>query len=351
MRNLVFKLSLGFMVILSALLALLLIERVSLFINRINMEQIPTYIYSKDHRRELDRYDELLGFKPKENTEVRVRKMMNDVILYDAVYSIDGYGRRKTPVTNASSRKTPVTNASSRKTPILFFGGSFTFGAAVQDNQTMPYFIGTMLPGHMPYNYGFNGHGPNQMLARLQDSGIRKEVQGSSAILIYTFLDFHINRSVGSYSVVANYGKNMPYYDYDNKGHLVRKGSFLSGKPILTKLCLMMRKTELGKFIFRKMDFPPFSRKHAKLTADIIKESCAIFKDKFNSNNFYVVVYPGSVKWKTIEPYLQNTEIKVLDYSSLYESFNDYEIPNDHHPDHMAYKLLSKLIVRDLGLR
>ena len=57
----------------------------------------------------------------------------------------------------------------------LFFGGSFTFGTGVEDDEALPYVAGILSEGkYRVYNFGYRGYGPHQMLAALE-SGLRSE--------------------------------------------------------------------------------------------------------------------------------------------------------------------------------
>lgn len=88
------------------------------------------------------------------------RKRASDgELIYDVRYSIGEDGFRVTPGGEDRPHHT---------TRINFFGGSFTFGEGLNDDETLPYYVATELPTIAVKNYGFHGYGPHQALAILQ---------------------------------------------------------------------------------------------------------------------------------------------------------------------------------------
>jgi hypothetical protein len=282
--------------------------------------------------------DKHLGYKPKPNMQFSSKKTRkkDGKVVYDVVYSIDTYGRRITPVSNAAGRTEGF---------ILYFGGSFTFGEGVNDNETMPFYVSQFAPKRLPYNYGFRGYGPQQMLANLQSDKITEEVKSTGrGILVYTFIDDHVRRVIGSIRVLF-FVHPHPYYTLDRNDQLVRRGSFTSGRPILTKLYRVMGKSQTLKCFH--IDFPKVNERHLRLTARLISESRRIFREKFGSDDFYVLIYPGSTHYgKRLIPFLEKANIKYVDYSNL--TFE--EIKGDSHPTTTAHMEVAARLSRDLGL-
>src|SRR5262245_16059324 len=75
--------------------------------------------------------------------------------VYEVEYAVDSFGRRITPVADTTSAKRAV----------LFFGDSFTYGEGVRGDETLPYYLGRVAPQYRPFNYGFSGYGPFDVLA------------------------------------------------------------------------------------------------------------------------------------------------------------------------------------------
>jgi len=282
--------------------------------------------------------DKLLGYKPKPNTQLtskKIRKKERKQV-YDVVYSTDAYSRRITPIKDSDRQSVGF---------ILYFGCSFTFGEGVNDDETMPFYVSQLAPEYQPYNYGFRGYGPQQMLAKLQSDEITEEVdQAGHGVSVYTFIDGHVPRVIGSMRALY-FVRYHPYYTLDRDDRLVRRGSFTSGRPILTRLYWLISKSQTLKYF--RIDWPRVNENHIRLTARIISESRRLFREKFGSDAFYVLIYPGAIYYgKRLIPYLEQADIKYLDYSDLPSE----KIPYDGHPTAKAHQAVAKRLVKYLGI-
>ena len=75
------------------------------------------------------------------------------------------------------------------------------------------------------------GMAPHHMLAQLQRGDLTKEIHENHGIAIYTFIDHHINRAIGTMRVYNQWEQHAPFYTLDAHDRLVRKGDFTSGRP------------------------------------------------------------------------------------------------------------------------
>jgi len=287
--------------------------------------------------------DEFLGYKARPNVQVSAIKKFNGKVVYDVTYSIDGYSRRITPVKNPEIRSTFI----------LFFGGSYTLGEGTNDNETIPFYVSEFAPNYRPYNYGFRGYGPQQMLAKLQSYEIIKEVEvnGGHAILVYVFQNSHINRAIGS-MYTSGWTHQMPYYLIDSNDNLIRKGSFESGRPVVTFLYRLARSSELVKY--SGITFPRIREEHIRITARIIEESRNTFREKFHSDDFYVLIHPGSgFRGRRLIPYFESAGIKYLDYSNLIDRTKKkfrLQEGDGSHPTALSHKIVAERLVKDIGI-
>lgn len=283
--------------------------------------------------------NDMLGYAPPASSDNSSSLTVDGSKVYDVTYSIDEYRRRRTPVTGLETRTRFA----------LFFGCSFTFGEGVNGNETLPYFFAEQSRGwYMPYNYGFHGYGPQEMLARLYDNTIKDQVKEEQGIAFYLYIaKTHEERAIGNMYVFNAWGKNMPYFTLDAHFNLVRKGSFASGRPFVSRLYLLLGKSHFMKYF--KIGFPvSITEKHYELTSRIITEARNEFMKKFSDSRFYVVIYPTKEKVNII-PYLQRAGIRYLDYSNLFDSSTTgYRILGDGHPTPQAYKRLADEISRDV---
>jgi len=216
----------------------------------------------------------------------------------------------------------------------------------VNYDETLPFYFAEFMPQYTPYNYGFHGYGPQQMLSKLQAAGIQSEIREKRGILIYTYIPSHVPRAIGSMESIS-WGSNTPFYTIDAKGFLVRKGSFESSRPFITLLYSVLGRSAILKYF--RIDFPVIINKyHYRLTTRIIAESRKIFRETFISEGFYVIVYPNKLSGKGIKAYLKNAGIIYFDYSDLFDhKSEEYYIEGDGHPSPMAYKAITAKFAKD----
>jgi hypothetical protein len=261
-------------------------------------------------------------------------------LIYDVVYTVDDRGRRSTPVTDREQRNTFI----------LFFGGSFTYGEGVNDDQTLPHEVGRHAPHYMPYNYGFHGLGPFDALAKIENIDFSKEVTEKNGIAIYTYMDGHIHRVVGS-MIVMGWKHDEVYYRKADSGELVRMGTFETGRPFLTFIYSFLNKLEIFKALH--INFPlTFSDHHIELTALCFQNMRDEFRKKYPYGDFYVVIYPGSRYSKLLTTYFNDKGIRFLDYSRLFNARDPKFClaKEDFHPSALAYQTIAEKIVKDLHL-
>ncbi len=286
-------------------------------------------------------YDKNLGYIPKPNVTVEsIRKYNDGEVIYRALYSTDREGRRITPVDSPQARKRFA----------LFFGCSFTFGEGVAADETLPHFVGKLARCYTPYNYGFSGYGPQQMLAKLQSRTLTGEIRGDSGVALCFSGD--VNRVIGSMYVYNGWAKDFPYYFLDGNGDLVRNGSFTTGRPLLSFFYRHLGTTRLASALKARHPYT-ITDDHIKLTARVIEESSKLFKRQFNSDAFYFVQFPEAKNPIAVKllAFLKAAGVKVLDYSDRKEfSAKGFRIEGDGHPTAKWNEELAKLVVGDLRL-
>ena len=293
------------------------------------------HFYSTDywHRDEFG----IIEAKPGEYRSF-LKNLKNNQFIYDVTYFIDEYGRRITPVDKGD-----------RNRFILFFGCSFTYGEGVQEDQTLPYYVGRLAVHHTPYNYGYHGLGPFDALAKIESLDFKKEVRETQGVIIYTFMSGQLNRLMGSMSTRV-WHFNGAYYQKSATGKLVRNGDFKTGRPIQTSIYSLLSKSRILEAL--KIDLPPkIGDYDLKLFVQTCQAMDTIIKEKFPQSAFYVVIYPGTNSVRLAQ-YLKEGGIKYLDYTQLFDASNPkfYLHEYDHHPSPLAYQLVGEQIVKDLHL-
>jgi len=262
--------------------------------------------------------------------------------IYDVIYTVDEKGRRVTSVTNRQQRNRFI----------LFFGGSFTYGEGIRDDQTLPYAVGQMAPHYMPYNYGFHGHGPFDVLAKLENIDLKNEVREDSGLFIYYFARFHILRVIGAmHSMRFKY--DDPFYKKNNRDEFVRAGSFSTGRPLQTFTFRVLLYSKILEAL--NISFPlRISDQHIQLTAECFEQIQKEFKKQYPQGEFYVLIYPENKGINSrLMPYFEEKGIRYLNYSKLFprEDPQYYLAEEDRHPSALANQKLAEAMVRDLRLQ
>jgi hypothetical protein len=282
--------------------------------------------------------DDLLGFGFKENARVTYRKVENERVVFDVAYTIDDAGRRVVPAGQAD-RPGP---------PVLFFGCSFTFGVGVNDDDTMPNQFALAAPQHPVVNCAIGGYGPQQMLALLDADRLDPLIREKSPIVVYTFIDDHVRRVIGSMRCVTNWGGQMPYYRLDDHGQPARIGQFVRDRPLKSVVYALAAQSQMLKTL--KVDLPPrLNEADYRLTARILEEAQRRLDAKTKDSRFYLLFYPGCQLVEEMTAQFKDPNVNVLDYSNLFPWPDpEYKLQGDLHPTPRAHQRLAQQLAKDL---
>ena len=291
--------------------------------------------YSGAGRQGLFQSDSVLGYKPEAGVMVGSQKSNGAQPIYDVSYHFGEDGCRITPESQVEGD--PV---------VLFFGGSFTFGEGVNDDQTLPNQFCLAAVGTRVVNAGFCGYGTQQMLASLENGRWDSFLQGRDVIAVYVFIDNHVRRVIGSMHVVSRWGPQMPCYQLDSNGNVIRAKSFLAERRSLCGLYGLLAASNTLRYF--DVDFPPrLQPKHFALTARIIEQSSRLLAAKSASSRMFVMLYPNSKTGTSVTRYLRNDSIEVVDFSDFFSGDRDtYRIPSDGHPNAIANQRLGLALAK-----
>lgn len=281
-------------------------------------------------------HDPDLGYRHKPGVKVEVRKKHGGRTLYDVSYTTDRYSRRITVPRNEADRA------------LIFMGCSYTFGSGVNDDQTLPSQVAALMPECQVVNYGQDGIGAQHICEILRAKAIRDQGIAKKAAVIYTFLHVHIRRAIGVPPITRAFGKNFPWYRLED-GKLVHKGRF-SDRPGDWDWKLSYRrehgiKNWYGEYIIEE---------DARLVCALLGEAKRLFESKFDSQGFYVLLFPqrqGAYTEHVAEG-CRKQGFTILDYRDLLgemKNEDDFFIPNDGHPLPSTYRMIAERIRDDLS--
>jgi hypothetical protein len=318
----------------SVLVSLGLMEGSFALLNASEQAKVETHVdpgYYQEHT--------ALGWAPRPGITTRAAKRVDGAPVYDVEYAIDERGRRITPVASTLGRTRFV----------LFFGCSCTFGEGLAQTETLPFFVAEGAPRIMPYNYGFHGYGPQQLLARLESGSLRGEVEEREGDLVYLFIDSHVNRAIGSLVVYNGWAHSAPNYVIDATGEPVRRGTLTTGRPLTALAYGVLGLSQVLRHF--RVEVPPvITDDHVELTARIFARSAALFHEQFGSGRFVVVMFPGSTLTGRLRSALNRLGVESLDYSQLFDYQQpEYHLPEDWHPTARANQVIAERLDADLA--
>ncbi len=292
-----------------------------------------TYIAGWENRK-------LVGGSPLSNSKILHRLVYGDSIVFDVTQTIGNNTIRHTPgQTNSDA------------IPILFLGCSFTYGAGLNDDETLPYFLQTTSNGQFKtINMGSNSYGAHQTLAILQARYEEKELLGQKPkAAFFTAITDHIFRGTG---VFANtFG---PKYILNDKKEIVYKGI----TPSYIERSENFLRFHLGKSYTLNRVF--FGRRKAKdrqieLVVAMIHKASVIFESRYDAP-FYCLLWdefdaePGL--YEKILKRLEQKKVKTLEINKIIPNYtNDpspYLLYQNGHPNGRVNQLIGEYLYKFL---
>jgi hypothetical protein len=293
--------------------------------------------------------DHLLGYAPKKDSRVTVRKYRRGKLSYQAIYTIGKNGLRVTPPHHQGDLRGCI----------IFFGDSFTFGDGLYDKETYPYRIGRALgDDYATYNFAFSGYGPHQMLAELQAKRVERIIDCRPTQFFYLFITAHVARVAG----LIDSHRAQPRYRLDADGRAVRDGTMED--PVRLFGNVTLPRWALERFrIWQRVFGPnrPQTEADLKLTIAVMREAINITRKRYPDSRFDVILYDdfnshtnGGHIIDTMEAALRAMHVPTHRISVIVPDIvvhpDRYRIPTDGHPNAHADALLADYIVNSIIL-
>lgn len=282
-----------------------------------------------------------LGAVPRPHADVQAIKRFQGEVIYNVNYRIDAFSRRITPQPSVKADKF-----------LMYFGGSFVFGEGVEQDETIPAHVATLRPSARAYNYGFSGYGTQQMLAILESQDFENQITEPSGTLVYTFIDGHVRRAIGSFRMWITWGQHYPYYRMDGNSSVVRDGTFSTGRPWSSRFYDVLKREQILRYF--NVDLPIQVRhKDIDLTVAIIARAREIFLERYPDGRFVTMLYPRAEPFQVDLDYLRSAlktaDIEVLDLTRLLDLKDPaYFIRGDGHPNANAHAKVAAELSRCL---
>jgi len=282
---------------------------------------------------------DVLGYAAKPGGRRRHQAYYGGRLLYDVTYHIgpDGFRVRPPP---PDARDQPA---------LLFFGGSFTFGLAVEDHETLPNLAETLSVNRVrAFNLALAGYGPHHMLAMLEEGMVRPLVQDHAAIhAVYQMIVPHVERVAGK----VPWGLLGPRYTLDRNGDAHRTGRFHTWPG--AALWNLAFRSHLLRRLWSSMQAAR-SAADEELFLAVVGESKRLLEQDYQGTFMVLAWDLGEAEYENIVARLRAMNIAVHEVHDILPglavSEADYLVPHDRHPTALANKALASYVLETLAL-
>ena len=301
--------------------------------------QRPSFVGPREKHTETN---EFLGYKPINNHRHTATKMLGDQIVYEATYTHDEHGLRESPPCDGENAVGDV----------LFFGGSFTYGMGVNDNQTMPFQVGLMTERQFCiHNFGLQGYGPHQMLSALEHGIVARVVpdDGKIKVGIYLAITDHLSRAAGR----STWDQHGPRYLMAPSGEVRFSGNFDDNTGFSKSLARHLRKSFTYNRIAeartgaREMDL--------ELFLGIVNASRKTFESLYEKTDFHVIFWDNpqiELSQKTagyLKGKMQHLHLITEIIPDIHQNKELYRISeHDGHPSAHTHGLIAEYVVSNI---
>lgn len=283
----------------------------------------------------------ILGYVPVKNTQRPVTLLYDDEIVYDVVYTIGRDGLRITPSSHG-----PEALA------ILFFGGSFTYGEGVNDEEAMPYVVGLLTGGdYAVYNFAVHGYGPQHMLASLEHGLVASRLKHRPRFAVYQAIPGHVLR-VDQWK---SWLKNGPHYVLDPEGGILRQSfteySWYGIRAVLNESHLF-RAVSGRLSMIRNMNGNWQENQAVRTFAALVDRSQKLLRSKYPGLEFHLIFWDDE-KDDFSDIVLDALNAKAVKTHKISDIIGEdlspdaakYRIPHDLHPTPLAHRIIAEYVV------
>ena len=301
--------------------------------------------------------DDVVGFAPAKGIQAHAFKARNvglfhapTGVLFNATYTIDSDGLRIAP----PYRRNDLIGTA------VFFGCSFAFGEGLQDNETLPYQIGTLSgEKYRTFNFAFEGYNPAQMLAELEHGVVQHVVGTTPQFAFYVAMPNHVWRVAGRVAWAAH----APRYVLNTDGTVRQEGKFENREPLARRLGLgnrvdkQLRKSAVWRMVSMR-DYR-INDDDLRLYFAVVRRSQELITAQYPGIQFRVILWPNQEVAQERETYEKQKEgfhQMGIPTDLVEEILPGYATdrspyilgPTDHHPSALANRLLAQHVLGEI---
>ena len=292
--------------------------------------------------------DAARGYAAGNNIKKIVKKTLKGKVIYDVIYTTNGFGLRVSPHDVDGSGK----ELNKNYVDAFFFGDSFTYGEGVNDDETLPYLFEKFSGGrYRAYNLAFHGYGPQQMLRVIETGFLEKIVSGQRPrVIVYEALVQHIERAVGK----LIWDAKVPRYNLSGSGTPKYAGTFANDPALkknleYSKSLANPRSNLLAQTGITRLVGEDRTPEDIRLFVQIVVQTKKLVEKKYNGK-FYVVLWPlGDKDANVVINSLENNGVEIITVDQIFKKYQDspdnYQIPNDNHPTKLANERIAHYLL------
>jgi len=286
--------------------------------------------------------DDVLGYRLEKNYRGKVKKIRGSEVIFDVTYTTDSIGMRISPPSKKIKNQ-PC---------ILFFGGSYTFGAGVNDQETMPYRVGVRTgESFRVFNFGVGAYGPHQMLSAIERGLVKNAIQCAPKHIFYQGIWDHVRRSAGR----ALWTHPGPQYAVGKQGEAIYSGMFDPDKLWPGQITKLLYKSFIYSKIFRYKRAN--SRNNFLLFHAIVRKARDLLKVHYPQALFHIIYWDKKDRFagdKKLVDRFKRDQIPVHLISNILPGFHfnpaiyKIRLPYEEHPNAQAHDLIAQYIAENI---
>ncbi len=334
-----------------------------LLLTTTDYRHIERQVISGDGRNAVLRVDhEILGYAPRSNTKWTATKRYKDELVYQVEYTIDPHGLRAIP--NVSTRQ-------NTEECILFFGGSFTFGEGLNDNETLPHLLSVRSAGKYEiYNFAYSGYGPHQALAALESDRVKTVTGCKPTYALLLTMTGHVPRSAGRelwdtsgprYRLDSNREATLAGYFDDEKDAKNEQNGALS--TVIAKFRWQLSKSYLYRTVSTYVtEVGKYSDENVTLYLAIVQKIGEVLESRYNNEiEFHVIFFDHTwdgTSRSVGEKVLRGLHTSGIEVHMVKDILPDSDVETDRykykvskyddHPNAIANALLAEYVMKNI---
>ena len=293
----------------------------------------------------------VLGYRAKTSTTLTELLTRGGKVIYTADYDIDAHSQRVTPFSHDDAE---------HDCAAVFLGCSMTFGLGVENADTLPAQFAARTTGYWPVNAGFPGYGLQQVWLHLTDAAFFANIPFDEGVVIYTFIDDHINRLAGVPAVLTGWNYALPWL-VEKEDQIEHSGTFATRNPLQYYIYRYGGRLHLYRFFESRVSRPTSTTAYTPdmldLAARVIVDGAEKLRDLRPGFQLWVLFFPGTALSAEMQERLESTGVQCLDYSEL---LNDTDIPDERlwhkdsagaewgHPKAEVYAVVAEQMTADI---